>query len=49
LILIVIWGALVEIFISKIWKERQESNDKLYDFSNENFTGIRVIKAFVVV
>lgn len=47
LILIVVWGALVEIFISKIWKERQESNDKLYDFSNENFTGIRVIKAFV--
>ena len=47
LILIIIWGALVERFMSKMWKERQRVNDKLYDFSNENFTGIRVIKAFV--
>ena len=47
LIFIIIWGALVEKFMSKAWIARQESNDKIYDFSNENFTGIRVIKAFV--
>ena len=47
LILIVIWGALVEKVMSKKWDERQVANDKLYDFSEENFTGIRVIKAFV--
>ena len=47
LIFIIVWGALVEKFMSKAWVERQESNDKIYDFSNENFTGIRVIKAFV--
>lgn len=46
-ILIVIWGALVEKFMTKKWEERQASFDKLYDFSQENFTGIRVIKAFV--
>lgn len=47
LVLIIIWGALVEKGMSKIWKERQEAFDKLYDHSEENFTGIRVIKAFV--
>ena len=45
--LIVLWGALVESKMSKIWRLRQESNDDLYDYSQENFTGIRVIKAFV--
>ncbi len=47
IILIVIWGALVEIFMSKKWEYRQKAYDELYDFTNENFTGIRVIKAFV--
>lgn len=47
LIFIVIWGMLVEKFMSEKWKQRQEAFDKLYDFSDENFTGIRVIKAFV--
>ena len=47
IILIVIWGALVEIFMSKKWEYRQKAFDELYDFANENFTGIRVIKAFV--
>ena len=32
--------------MSKKWEERQKSYDKLYSFSEENFTGIRVIKAF---
>ncbi len=47
LILIVVWGALVEKFMAKKWTERQTQFDKLYDFAQESFTGIRVIKAFV--
>ena len=47
LLLIAVWGALVEKFQSKKWTERQEEFDKLYDYSRESFTGIRVIKAFV--
>ena len=45
--LIAVWGALVEKFMSIRWDMRQKSFDKLYDFSQENFTGISVIKAFV--
>ena len=47
LFLIIIWGALVEKFMSMRWENRQKAYDKLYDFSQESFTGIRVIKAFV--
>ena len=47
IMLIVAWGLLVEKLMSKKWNERQEAFDRLYDFSQENFTGIRVIKAFV--
>lgn len=47
IILIVIWGALVEKHMSMRWELRQKETDKLYDFAQENFTGIRVIKAFV--
>lgn len=47
LMLIVVWGALVEKFMSIKWDNRQKEFDKLYDFSQESFTGIRVIKAFV--
>ena len=47
LVLIAVWGALVEKFQAKKWNERQEEFDKLYDYSRESFTGIRVIKAFV--
>lgn len=47
MILIIIWGALVEKFMSMKWEERQREFDNLYDFSQESFTGIRVIKAFV--
>ena len=46
-IFVVIWGALCEKFFMKKWDERQSAYDKLYDFAQENFTGIRVIKAFV--
>ena len=45
--LIIVWGALAEKFMTKIWDDRQKSTDELYTFSQENFTGIRVIKAFV--
>lgn len=47
MILIIIWGFLIEKFMSKLWLERQENYDSLYDYSQEIFTGIRVIKAFV--
>ena len=47
LLLIVIWGAFVEKIMSIRWEARQEAYDKLYDFAQESFTGIRVIKAFV--
>lgn len=47
ILLIVVWGALVEKFMSMKWEARQQSFDNLYDFSQETFTGIRVIKAFV--
>ena len=45
--LIIVWGALVEKFMSQRWEERQKEYDRLYDFAQENFTGISVIKAFV--
>jgi len=45
--LIIVWGALVEKVMSNKWDERQKAFDSLYDFTQENFTGIRVIKAFV--
>lgn len=47
MLLIVIWGLLVERFMAKRWEYRQKTYDELYDFSQESFTGIRVIKAFV--
>lgn len=47
IIFIIIWGALVEKFMTQKWDQRQQSFDGIYDFAQENFTGIRVIKAFV--
>ena len=47
MILIILWGALVEKYMAIKWETRQKQYDRLYDFSQENFTGIRVIKAFV--
>ncbi len=47
ILLIALWGWLSEKYLSKVWETRQQSNDKLYDFSTEAFSGIRVIKAFV--
>ncbi len=45
--LIAIWAFFCQKVMSERWRLRQESNDTLYDFTQENFTGIRVIKAFV--
>ena len=45
--LMIFWGALVEKFMAERWSDRQEKYDRLYDFAQENFTGISVIKAFV--
>ncbi len=47
IVLIIIWGGLVEKFMALKWDKRQKAFDSLYDFTQENFTGIRVIKAFV--
>lgn len=47
LALIVFWAGFVEKIVSERWKTRQAYNDELYDFSDEAFAGIRVIKAFV--
>ena len=47
LLLIIVWWALVEKYMSMKWDARQQAFDRLYDFSQESFTGLAVIKAFV--
>ena len=47
IILIIVWGVLVEKVMAKLWNNRQSALDNLYDFCEETFTGIRVIKAFL--
>lgn len=47
ILLLAVWGFLVERIMSKKWDERQKAYDELYDYAEEGFTGIRVIKAFV--
>ena len=47
MVALIIWGNKVEKVMSDKWEERQKQFDKLYDFTQETFTGIRVIKAFV--
>ena len=47
IVLIIIWGLLVEKVMAKKWTERQKEFDRLYDFTRESLTGVRVIKAFV--
>ena len=47
MVLIIVWSFLIDNFFEKTWLDRQRAFDELYDFANENFTGIRVIKAFV--
>ncbi len=40
-------GLIVGFYMQKKWKERQEAFSALSDFSEESFSGIAVIKAFV--
>ena len=47
IILIIVWGLLVEKVMAKLWNTRQSVFDNMYDFCEETFTGIRVIKAFL--
>ncbi len=47
ILLIVVWGLLVEKVMAKLWNQRQSAFDNLYDYCEETFTGIRVIKAFL--
>jgi len=46
-VLIIVWGIFCEKIMSNKWEQRQKEFDRLYDYSQESFTGIRVIKAFV--
>lgn len=47
LILIAIGGVIVGKYMSEKYKKRQEAYEDLSDFTQENFSGLHVIKAFV--
>ena len=47
MILLFAVGSFVGKFMTKKWEERQEKFSQLSDFTQENFSGIAVIKAFV--
>ncbi|MCM1568612.1 MAG: ABC transporter ATP-binding protein/permease [Roseburia sp.] len=47
LVLLLIIGAIVGKSMTRKWEIRQEAFSELSDFSQENFSGIAVIKAFV--
>ncbi len=47
LILIAIGGVIVGKYMSEKYKRRQEAYEDLSDFTQENFSGLHVIKAFV--
>lgn len=47
LVLLIIIGIVVGRFMERKWKLRQEAFSTLSDFSQESFSGIAVIKAFV--
>ena len=47
MIFVIMLGAWVEKHMAKNWDYRQMQFDRLYDFAQENFSGIRIIKAFV--
>ena len=44
---LLIVGSIVGQYMTKKWEKRQEAFSALSDFSQENFSGIAVIKAFV--
>lgn len=47
IILLVVAGGIIEKVLTKAYEQRQESLDHLSDFTQESFSGIRVVKAFV--
>ena len=47
MILLFAVGSFVGKYMTKKWEERQEKFSQLSDFTQENFSGIAVIKAFV--
>lgn len=47
MILLFAVGSFVGKFMTKKWEQRQEKFSQLSDFTQENFSGIAVIKAFV--
>ncbi len=47
MILLFAVGSFVGRYMTKKWEERQEKFSELSDFTQENFSGIAVIKAFV--
>lgn len=47
MILLFAVGSFVGKFMTKKWEQRQEKYSELSDFTQENFSGIAVIKAFV--
>lgn len=47
MILLLLVGTFVGKYMTEKWEERQEKFSKLSDFSQESFSGIAVIKAFV--
>ena len=47
IILIIVWGLLVEKVMAKLWNKRQTLFDNLYEYCEETFSGIRIIKAFL--
>lgn len=47
ILIIIIWGLLVEKVMAKLWNNRQTLFDNLYDYCEENFSGIKIIKAFL--
>ena len=47
LVLILVIALFSDVILEKRYKARQDNFEKLSDFTQESFSGIRVIKAFV--
>ncbi len=47
LVILAIFGGIIGAYLRKKFKERQQAFEDMSDFTNENFSGISVVKAFV--
>lgn len=47
LIILAVFGSVIRVRLRKKFKELQQSFEDMSDFTNENFSGISVVKAFV--